>query len=78
MRTPRQTEGLGRFTDGKRNVVQAGVGVAHDRQQAVEKQGYDRRRSTDAEQRDHEHEQSQRWNGLNDSHDGENDLPGTR
>ena len=55
--------------------MKAGIGAAHDGQQAVKEERHDRRRSTDAEKRDHEDEKRERGDRLDDADDAEDDLP---
>ena len=57
---------------------EAGVGVAHDRKQAVEEQRRRRRPGADAEQRDHEDQQRQRGDRLDDADRGQHDLSQAR
>ena len=74
----RQSQGLGGFTQGKRYAAQAGVCVAHDRQEAIQEQGRDRGTEVGAQNRDQHGQQRNRWNRLQNARDRQNALPERR
>ena len=74
----REPQRLRRLAQRARNRREAGVGVADDRKQAVEKQRCGRWPGADAEQRDHEDQQRQRGDRLDDADRGQHDLSQAR